>query len=284
MRLSQPTLPVDETRLNSFLSRMQDLNRLLEIHFAAITVERGRRYQQRAHVLSWHWESDPPTLSGAVRGTGDVPYNVRVQFDWTHNIDLAHIHDSDVESYCNCPVGRQCKHAVALILEAMPRLLLLASKQQRPNGAPTGQAAKLIELFGNAAQPADPDAKAVGQAEAWLSTLRPSERASTPARQPSSMRLLYNVAARTLPTAAFLPDQETAQPRTPRQPVQTLQARAWLRHNDDRWQSGPVHLFRRHLVPKAVMDARDVECLQALAAAARDHKEALKDPDGMSLS
>jgi uncharacterized Zn finger protein len=62
-----------------------------------------------------HWQ-----LLGEVQGTQRLPYEV--------SVEMALMPDGEVdfwESDCNCPVGSQCKHGVALMLEAADQGLKL---------------------------------------------------------------------------------------------------------------------------------------------------------------
>ncbi|MFF0144064.1 SWIM zinc finger protein [Amycolatopsis sulphurea] len=68
---------------------------------------RGRRYAQRRAVLAMRWDSSENALHGSVEGT-DV-YETTAYF--SSNGGFAH-------GTCDCPVGFNCKHVVALVLTA----------------------------------------------------------------------------------------------------------------------------------------------------------------------
>ncbi len=79
-----------------------------------------------------HWQ-----LLGEVQGTQRLPYEV--------SVEMALMPDGEVdfwESDCSCPVGSQCKHGVALMLEAADQGLQAAGRKrhcqrrERPAHAP----------------------------------------------------------------------------------------------------------------------------------------------------
>lgn len=82
---------------------------VIETFYDPVSVQRGRVYaaQRRAKVLS----VKPGEAVGVVEGTHRVPYVV--QLDWQDDPMGVDVVDS-----CTCPLGGECKHAVALILTA----------------------------------------------------------------------------------------------------------------------------------------------------------------------
>ncbi|MCC7531922.1 MAG: SWIM zinc finger family protein [Candidatus Melainabacteria bacterium] len=77
--------------------------------FGQRTFVRGLEYKSKGAVVKLDVDFDERTLRGAVQGTRDLPYQVRVS---TNEKGLIN------NTSCSCPVGSYCKHAVALILEA----------------------------------------------------------------------------------------------------------------------------------------------------------------------
>lgn len=70
------------------------------------TIERGREYVDRVIELA----ATENLLAGVVKGTTCYFTNVRLE------------ENGELESICSCPVGRRCKHSVALILKARQML------------------------------------------------------------------------------------------------------------------------------------------------------------------
>jgi len=84
----------------------------LEQWVGSRSVERGRSYQKRGRVLSLA-RTPEGVLSGRVVGTG---------------LYVTHVSPSDedaaglLSSECSCPLGGDCKHSVAIVLEYLARL------------------------------------------------------------------------------------------------------------------------------------------------------------------
>ena len=87
-------------------------DRLLDAVYDPGTLARGRVYAEegRASVLS----SEPGLIKAVCRGSGPATYVVRVR--WSRRDDGGD--RVDVDDTCTCPIGRHCKHGVAVILTA----------------------------------------------------------------------------------------------------------------------------------------------------------------------
>lgn len=96
---------------------MSELDELSSVELArafdAGTIARGRRYAHDGHVLALTVHPERPLLQGEVRGAGREPYTTVVT--WTSQAQPGH---AGIDAHCTCPVRRQCKHAVALIITA----------------------------------------------------------------------------------------------------------------------------------------------------------------------
>src|SRR4051812_12806676 len=82
--------------------------------FGAATLERGRDYQLRGHVLEVDVNATNPRITlvhGRVLGSSSRVYATTV----TVAEDPSGLW---VESRCTCPMVRMCKHAAALLLAA----------------------------------------------------------------------------------------------------------------------------------------------------------------------
>ncbi len=99
----------------------------LEEWAGAKTLARGRRYQQEGRV------QDLARLPGGdliAWVTGTRRYATTVSMD-----------DESIESWCTCPVGNSCKHAVAIVLEYLESV-----RDDRPTPAAAGDDPRLRPL------------------------------------------------------------------------------------------------------------------------------------------
>ncbi|HEY2442678.1 MAG TPA: DEAD/DEAH box helicase [Streptosporangiaceae bacterium] len=84
---------------------------------------KGAQYAQQQAVVNFRWDSAENVLRGTVLGSADSPYattayfslaaGARTEFEWAE---------------CSCPVGLNCKHAVALVLTATAQGATWAAK------------------------------------------------------------------------------------------------------------------------------------------------------------
>lgn len=72
---------------------------------------RGKTYQRQGRVLVSEWDEETQILFGEVRGSGRKVYG--------QDILLAPNRRDRFHGYCSCPVGENCKHVVAVLLEWM---------------------------------------------------------------------------------------------------------------------------------------------------------------------
>ncbi len=88
------------------------LNLKLSELFSAKTLQRGRSYFNSHHVIAADIDEDHCVISGTVRGSRRKSYHVSINFEPVEE-------DSDeIEGICSCPMEYNCKHVVALLLEA----------------------------------------------------------------------------------------------------------------------------------------------------------------------
>ena len=86
------------------------------------TFIRGRTYAKTGSVLSAEWDADYREVSGEVEGSTPTPYIVTAWIKRGADGKLA-----SFSSRCNCPVGIDCKHGVAVLLHGLTQL----SEQRR---------------------------------------------------------------------------------------------------------------------------------------------------------
>lgn len=80
--------------------------------FTATTLQRGRDYVKKNKVSRLELDEDEDMLLGVVRGSGRNTYETEVFF-YERTDDPE---EDVIEGFCSCPVGHNCKHAVALLL------------------------------------------------------------------------------------------------------------------------------------------------------------------------
>lgn len=88
------------------------LNLNLPRLFDQKTRNRGRRYFNTGHVRWVEINEGDCEIYGEVKGSRRKPYEVTIEFSPDGK------DDDIVEGFCSCPVGYNCKHVFALLLEA----------------------------------------------------------------------------------------------------------------------------------------------------------------------
>lgn len=83
----------------------------LERIVGSTTFARGRTYARQGAVRSSRWTREGTCLVGEVQGSDIEPYAVEVIVTTS-----AARRTTDIDGACTCPVGYNCKHAVALLL------------------------------------------------------------------------------------------------------------------------------------------------------------------------
>lgn len=78
--------------------------------FGRNIIERGTRYFKESRVLSCEYDEQSNKLSGSVKGSSDTPYQTSASIKRSNKGGFI------IHSSCSCPVGWNCKHAVALLL------------------------------------------------------------------------------------------------------------------------------------------------------------------------
>jgi superfamily II DNA or RNA helicase len=75
------------------------------------TFARGSAYARRGAVRSLVWGADGARVAGEIQGAAAEPYQTEVELTRSPSERLSALHAT-----CTCPVGVNCKHAVALLL------------------------------------------------------------------------------------------------------------------------------------------------------------------------
>jgi len=78
--------------------------------FGRNIIDRGTLYFKESRVLSCEFDDEKSKLSGSVKGSSDTPYQTSATIKPSNKGGFI------IHSTCSCPVGWNCKHAVALLL------------------------------------------------------------------------------------------------------------------------------------------------------------------------
>jgi superfamily II DNA or RNA helicase len=198
---------------------------------------RGAAYARKGAVADMWWDDTRCTLSGTVLGSSDEPYTTAVY------LSPADGGPREFEyAQCTCPVGVNCKHAVALVLTAAApstaAALATATTPPALTRAATSPVRSTKPGKGQNATPASPSPArpAVAWARSLESLLLPS-RAATPAQTPLAIELTLDLSA-----PAY-----SRHPRAPEQRAQQVKVTARLVQpgRNGRWVGGD--LSWRHL-------------------------------------
>ena len=114
----------------------------------AESFDKGRSYQRDGAVRELRADKGGQRLIASVRGNRPRPYHVFVEIADSEPVSLT--------ARCTCPVGWNCKHAAAVLLEALTKPPPLQQAEQDPlSGAVGGW---LHQLRAAAHPPASPEA------------------------------------------------------------------------------------------------------------------------------
>lgn len=103
---------------------------------------RGARYADQQAVVRMRWDEPRNALVGSVHGRHGEFYETVAYFDARGDAGLEF-----AEGDCDCPVGFNCKHVVALVLTAMR-----AGQEGLPSGRSPGRTKKAKQASGNGAR------------------------------------------------------------------------------------------------------------------------------------
>lgn len=78
--------------------------------FGRNIIDRGTRYFKESRVLSCEFDEQTQKLNGSVKGSSEKPYQTSASIKKSNKGGFI------IHSTCSCPVGWNCKHAVALLL------------------------------------------------------------------------------------------------------------------------------------------------------------------------
>ncbi|WP_139219842.1 DEAD/DEAH box helicase [Curtobacterium sp. YR515] len=173
------------------------------------------------------WHDDDGTVTGAVSGSADDPYELRIETTPARGEFVR-----PVRSTCTCPLGGDCKHVAAALLTINARALAAAAgpKPEQPAPPPSDWRHDLARLAGDDAQVAEPQGTPMG--------LQFELRDAVSARLASRAR----AAGRALPTAS-------RSVRLGVRPVTRSDAGNWVR-GQLTWGTLPYSMNRLGLSPE----------------------------------
>ena len=110
------------TAWDSYNARPMGRLRVWTGFFDDATLQRGRSLGRRGAVLERDFDPEDRVIAGIVEGSGENEYEVRISLgNWHQHPSLGLVVD-DLIGECSCPVGFDCKHVVALLLDQFPFL------------------------------------------------------------------------------------------------------------------------------------------------------------------
>ena len=173
------------------------------------------------------WHDDDGTVTGAVSGSADNPYELRIETTPARGEFVR-----PVRSTCTCPLGGDCKHVAAALLTINARALAAAAgpKPEQPAPPPSDWRHDLARLAGDDEQVAEPQGTPMG--------LQFELRDAVSARLASRAR----AAGRALPTAS-------RSVRLGVRPVTRSDAGNWVR-GQLTWGTLPYSMNRLGLSPE----------------------------------
>ena len=135
----------------------------------ARTFARGLAYARSGAVIACTWSDDGSTVLGEVRGTAPAPYQALVVLGRTPTGALRAWRAS-----CTCPVGVNCKHAVALLLAtvASGESTAQSSADVTPIATPPPASRAGVEDRATSNQPSHEPAPSFEPAAPWELALR----------------------------------------------------------------------------------------------------------------
>jgi len=87
----------------------------VSIYVADTSFHRGRNYQKLGRVFNFSISPDFKLIHASVLGSAPDAYDVRIQLD---RLPTSRMH---ISGSCSCPMGHNCKHVAATLIEALER-------------------------------------------------------------------------------------------------------------------------------------------------------------------
>ncbi len=88
--------------------------------------EQGLKYYKKGRVVQISVSKDGTSIEGLVQGSERQPYKAQIELSYEDALEQ----DLDIEGNCACPVGYNCKHVAALLLEATNHVIFNTASTQ----------------------------------------------------------------------------------------------------------------------------------------------------------
>jgi superfamily II DNA or RNA helicase len=163
-------------------SRLAISDGLIRALFKPAVVEAGRAYELRGRVLEMEIAGDGSSIVARTQGSASDPYAQRIAIGRQRSGDIA------IVGHCSCPVGRNCKHVVAVLYAARRQLRSSerAARQQPPARPPAKPAGRRKAGQNGGTLPHN--------IAGWLDDLQEAQQSETGADAPGTRnRLIYVV-------------------------------------------------------------------------------------------
>jgi superfamily II DNA or RNA helicase len=229
------------------------------------TMARGRSYAASGAVRRAEWSPDGARVTGEVQGASAIPY--RVSADITRSGEEV----IDLDARCTCPVGYNCKHAVALLLAGGPRrggLRLVpgegTARSGHPSDPPATRLARPSEMDDPFSSSQGPPLGRAPAAPAWelaLASVLHADAGPPPSLAPDVALQLELVAERPVPGRG-----RSGRPGVRLRPVTQSSAGNWVR-SGAAWSSIDYAHHGRHLTGRSLERIALLRELRALATA-----------------
>ncbi len=119
------------------VNRLADLtNRELDEACGTVTVARGLAYAKQGRVVEMELSDDGTDATGWVSGSNGQTYTTHTGLTRVATASVGRLELRRWASSCSCPVGGDCKHAVAVVARVRESQPVLDRAQGRPSVAP----------------------------------------------------------------------------------------------------------------------------------------------------
>lgn len=140
---------------------------LIRYSFPSSTFSKGRDYQRTGAVVLEYLSPDHSVVEGLVQGTRRKPYSVAVELKVQRNGNVR------ISGHCSCPMTFNCKHVVALLLQAEQ---MASAPDPAPDPVPVASA------------PYPPEPVLSASVEGWLAHMERVGQFSTREDYPPTVR------------------------------------------------------------------------------------------------
>ena len=158
---------------------------ILKDFFDTATFKRGQVIRSRVRRVNIKQERKNEFVTGEVGGSSDETYDVSVLLQRNQYNDL-----DGIGGVCDCPMGFNCKHVVALLLEAQSRGLLHFTTPEPADVLEKLKALNTKKIIRGTIDVAPPEAELDKTLNTWFSNAPKPESAASAAKQ----SLLFSLA------------------------------------------------------------------------------------------